>query len=71
MNIVCNGDRLEMAAEASLYEAVSNYLSTAETPALNGVAVACNGEVVPRHQWSQRSLSDGDRVDLFTAVAGG
>lgn len=71
MNIVCNGDWLQMDAEASLYEAVSNYLGNAETPALNGVAVACNGEVVPRHQWSQRSLSEGDRLDLFTAVAGG
>lgn len=71
MNIVCNGDRLEMAAEASLYEAVSNYLQAADTPAQSGLAVACNGEVVPRDQWLQWSLSEGDRLDVFTAVAGG
>lgn len=36
-----------------------------------GVAVAVNSTVVPRSQWSGRTLSDGDDVELVTAVQGG
>jgi sulfur carrier protein len=36
-----------------------------------GVAVAVNGEVVPRSAWRQRSLTDGDAVEVLTAVQGG
>lgn len=36
-----------------------------------GVAVAINGEVVRRAHWPDRQLSDGDQVDVLTAVQGG
>ena len=36
-----------------------------------GVAVARNGEVVPRSQWDDTRLSDGDRIEIVTAAAGG
>lgn len=35
-----------------------------------GVAVAIDGAVVPRSQWS-REIQDGDTVDILTAVQGG
>ena len=35
------------------------------------VAVAVNGEIVPRSQWSAVALAEGDQVDLVRAVAGG
>jgi thiazole synthase len=35
------------------------------------VAVAVNGEVVPRRRWTSVTLSDGDRIDLVKVVAGG
>ena len=35
-----------------------------------GVAVAVNGEVVPRAQWNQH-LDEGDRVEVLTASQGG
>jgi thiazole synthase len=35
------------------------------------VAVAVNGEVVPRRRWPSVTLTDGDRVDLVKIVAGG
>jgi thiazole synthase len=38
---------------------------------LEAVAVAVNGEVVPRRRWPSFTFSDGDRVDLVKAVAGG
>ncbi len=36
-----------------------------------GVAVAVNGEVVPRSRWSESALSPGVRVEVLTAVQGG
>jgi sulfur carrier protein len=36
-----------------------------------GIAVAVNGEVVPRSRWLATVLADGDRVDVVTAVQGG
>ena len=36
-----------------------------------GVAVAVDGQVVPRSAWSQATLADGARVEIVTAAAGG
>lgn len=36
-----------------------------------GVAVAVNGEVVPRTSWETRTLAAGDRVEVLTATQGG
>jgi sulfur carrier protein len=37
----------------------------------DGVAVAVNGEVVPRSERETRALRDGDRVEVIRAVGGG
>lgn len=36
-----------------------------------GVAVAINGAVVPRSQWSTTVLQPGDRIEIVGAVQGG
>jgi sulfur carrier protein len=36
-----------------------------------GVAVAIDGEVVPRAEWQTRALADGARVEVLTAMQGG
>jgi thiazole synthase len=36
-----------------------------------GVAIARNGEVVPRSTWPNVRFTDGDRIDLVRVVAGG
>ncbi|MBX9393191.1 sulfur carrier protein ThiS [Streptomyces sp. TRM72054] len=41
------------------------------TPAPSGVAAALNETVVPRAQWPTTPLSEGDRVEVLTAVQGG
>jgi sulfur carrier protein len=41
------------------------------TRAQRGVAVAVNGEVVPRSRWTGTQLRDGDRVEVLTAAQGG
>lgn len=35
------------------------------------VAVAVNGEVVPRHQWTETAVRDADAVEVVRAVGGG
>jgi sulfur carrier protein len=41
------------------------------TTAPSGVAAALNETVVPRTRWPATRLSDGDRVEVLTAVQGG
>ena len=36
-----------------------------------GVAAAVDGEVVPRAEWAQLHLADGQAVEILTAVQGG
>ncbi len=36
-----------------------------------GVAVAVDGEVVPRAQWPVRTVDDGARVEAVSAMQGG
>jgi sulfur carrier protein len=66
MNIVVNGERRRIAAGTAL-----DTLVAALTPAPSGVAAALNETVVPRAQWPSTSLTDGDRVEVLTAVQGG
>ncbi|MFD0560538.1 sulfur carrier protein ThiS [Stackebrandtia endophytica] len=40
------------------------------TDTTRGIAVAVNGEVVPGSRWHRR-LSDGDQIEILTAVQGG
>jgi sulfur carrier protein len=35
------------------------------------VAVAVNGEVVPRSRWTETALADGDSVEVLSAAQGG
>jgi sulfur carrier protein len=36
-----------------------------------GVAVAIDGEVVPRAAWETRAIPEGARVEVLTAMQGG
>jgi sulfur carrier protein len=40
-------------------------------PSPKGIAVARNGEVVPRSAWEHTVVSGGDRIEIVTAAAGG
>jgi len=40
-------------------------------PAGRGVAVAVDGEVVPRAEWPDRRINDGERVEALSAMQGG
>jgi len=46
-------------------------LLDAEVASTQGVAAAVDGEVVPRAEWGSFPLTDGQAVELLTAVQGG
>jgi len=35
------------------------------------IAIECNGEIVPRSQFAEVMLSDGDKLEIVGAVGGG
>lgn len=65
LSILLNGARYETAAET-----IAALLRELELPQ-QGVAVACNGEVVPRPQHPAQELREGDRIEIICAVQGG
>ena len=68
MNVRLNGDPAELRAEATVADAVE---ASGLEAAARGVAVAVDGEVVPRGEWAERRLSDGESVEVVRAVQGG
>ena len=68
MNVVLNGEPAELCDGASAADAVA--ASGAPEP-YRGVAVAVDGEVVPRGEWRTTGLQDGQRVEVLQAVQGG
>jgi thiazole synthase len=68
MRIELNGSVCELGAGATLADAVR--LSGAE-PEARGLAVALDGEVVPRAGWPETTLSEGQQVEVLAAIQGG
>lgn len=40
-------------------------------PARRGIAVAVNGAVVPRQQWDESAVGEGDTVEIVKPFSGG
>lgn len=68
MRIDLNGEPRELPEGATLADAVRE--SGAECEA-RGVAVALDGEVVPRGEWGSTPLAQGRRVEVLAAIQGG
>ena len=66
MVVWINGERRVLADDATVPDALS-VLGLPRT----GVAVAVDGEVVPKARWAATALRDGARVEVLTAVQGG
>ena len=66
MTVHVNGAAREIPAGSALADLVALV-----TSAQSGIAVAVNGEVVPRGSWPSTRFADGDRVEVVTAMQGG
>ena len=65
MNIILNGQPRQVAAAT-----IAQLLREVQAPG-HGVAVALNGEVVPRAQLKETPVHEHDTVELIYAVQGG
>lgn len=66
--IILNGDPAEAAPEEALLAVLARLGVEAGA---RGVAVALDGEVVPRSQWERVRLREGARLEVLTAMQGG
>jgi sulfur carrier protein len=66
--VVINGEECRLPQGATLELAVRE---AGAPEGGRGVAVAVDGEVVPRAEWSSRTLAEGQRIEVLTAVQGG
>jgi thiazole synthase len=68
VRIELNGEPRELPAGATLADAVR---ASGAGDATRGVAVALDGEVVPRSAWVAASLGEGSKVEVLAAIQGG
>jgi len=66
MKVVVNGSSQALPDGSTVADVVR-----VVTRVARGVAVAVNGEVVPRAGWPGAALRDGDQVEVLTAAQGG
>jgi sulfur carrier protein len=68
VKISLNGKPHELESGASAADAVR---ASGADPDARGVAVAVEGEVLPRGEWHEHELSEGENVEVVHAVQGG
>lgn len=75
MLVTVNGRPREVPAGATVVSVLELLEATpgvlAAGPGARGVAVAVDGEVVPRRRWASLTLREGDGVEVLAAIAGG
>jgi sulfur carrier protein len=66
--IVLNGQRSEVGAGDTVAAVLARLGLQADA---RGIAVAVDGEVLPRDVWRSFALPEGARVEVLTAMQGG
>jgi sulfur carrier protein len=68
LRITLNGDEREVDDSVTVAAVV---IASVEGDPSRGVAVALNGEVVPKREWERIDLAERDRVEILRAIGGG
>jgi sulfur carrier protein len=68
MLVSVNGEPRELVPGSTVASVID---SLRGAPDGRGVAVALDGEVVPRGRWDDTKLTDGARIEVVVAVQGG
>ncbi len=66
ISILINGTPQTFPAKSRFADLMSSLNLTGKR-----VAIECNGELVPRSQFTERPLTDGDKIEIVVAVGGG
>jgi thiazole synthase len=67
VKVELNGEVVALPDDAT----VATAIEASGAPQQRGVAVALDGEVVPRSEWDRTPLSDGRKVEVLAAIQGG
>lgn len=68
MIVTINGVTSEIAAGMMVDAAIA---TAGHTGSGFGIAIALNGEVVPRSEWTVTEVTEGDRIEVLVAAQGG
>ena len=68
MRVTVNGESVELDEPATVRDAV---VEAGVEPGARGLAIAVDGEVVPRAEIENRPLRAGQRVEVVAAIQGG
>ena len=66
VTISLNGERVDAREAKTVAQLIDRYRLPPQS-----ILVEHNGLAVHRHEWAERSLAEGDRVELIRVVAGG
>lgn len=66
MTISLNGERVDARDAETIAQLIERYQVPPQT-----VLVEHNGIALHRHEWPERSLAEGDRIEFVRVVAGG
>ena len=66
MIVTVNGEERSVSAGATVASLVEDLSAPSR-----GVAVAIDGEVVPRAEWQETALQNGARIEVVAAIQGG
>ena len=66
MKILLNGEAVDAREVKTIAELIDRYQLPPQS-----ILVEHNGLALHRHEWSGRSIAEGDRVEFIRVVAGG
>jgi sulfur carrier protein len=66
MKISLNGESIDTREAKTIAELVDRYQLPPQS-----ILVEHNGFALHRHEWAERSLAEGDRIEFIRVVAGG
>lgn len=66
VNIYINDEPLTISSELNLAALIDG-----QGGKLKSVALVCNSVLVPRTAWQERRCKEGDKIEIFSVVAGG
>jgi sulfur carrier protein len=68
MKVEVNGKQVTLTSGSTVRSAIE---ASGAASKERGLAVAVEGEVVPRSEWDRTTLSEGQKVEVLAAIQGG
>jgi thiamine biosynthesis protein ThiS len=66
MDILLNGEKTDTRGAATVADLIRRFELPPET-----ILIEHNGVALHRREWSEKGVTDGDRIEIIRVVAGG